>query len=220
MPEVLLTTAYFAPVSYYAYLWHSERACIEQCEHYHKQSWRNRCLLAAANGPMALTVPVEHENNQDIRSVRITENGHWRHRHWQSIASAYQSSPFFEYYEDDLRPLVEEPSLPLLFDFNELIRQRICELLDIHTPTALAEAFKPDYQSTDTLADLREEIHPKRDFRSLPGYRPKKYTQVFEGKFGFLPELSILDLLFNMGPESVLILRDSLPAPVTDKSER
>ena len=216
MSEVLMTTAYFAPVSYYAFLLRADRVCIEQCEHYHKQSWRNRCLLSAANGPIALTVPVEKENDQDIRQVRITEKDNWRHRHWQSLASAYQSSPFFEYYEDDLRPLVEEPCRPFLFDFNESIRQKICELLDIRTPVALTEDYKADYQSCDNLTDLREAIHPKRDFRLLPGYAPRPYTQVFDARFGFQPELSILDLLFNMGPESLLVLRDSLPAPKTE----
>ncbi len=218
MSEVLLTTAYFAPVSYYAFLLRAQGACIEQCEHYHKQSWRNRCLLSAANGPIALTVPVEKENDQDIRRVRITEKDNWRHRHWQSIASAYQSSPFFEYYEDDLRPLVEDSGQELLFDFNEAIRRKICELLDIQTPVALTRDYKADYLSSDRLTDLREAIHPKRDFRLLPGYEPRPYTQVFEGRFGFQPELSILDLLFNMGPESLLVLRDSVSDPKKERT--
>jgi len=210
MVEVLLTTAYFAPVSYYAYMMHASKVCIEQCEHYHKQSYRNRCLIAAANGTMFLSIPVENKNNQDIRSVRMQDMSSWRHRHWISIVSAYQSSPYFEYYQDDLLPFFERPCSPFLFDFNEALRQKVCDLLDLHPTISFSEDFEKNDCSRPDYYDLREAIHPKKDSSKLPGYRPEPYIQVFGQNSKFQPELSILDLLFNMGPEALLTLQKSI----------
>jgi hypothetical protein len=207
MSTILFSTAYFAPIQYY---WHWNRCSdrlVEANEHYIKQTWRNRCLIATANGPMVLSLPIESgAEKTGIKEVRLSDHGNWRHLHWNGIESAYHSSPFYEYYADDLHPFFEK-KMDYLFDFNESIQEKMCELLDISALSKQTEQYvrPPDVPAGKT--DLRELIHPKKDFVvSDPDFEAKPYYQVFDRKFGFQPNLSILDLLFNMGPESVLYL--------------
>ena len=105
-----LSSAYLAPIEYYARLYALPQAKIEQYEHYVKQTYRNRCIIAAANGPLALTIPTEKvEGGKCImRNIRISDHGNWRHLHWTALESAYRQSPFFEYYADDFRPFYEQ----------------------------------------------------------------------------------------------------------------
>lgn len=204
MHTTLFSTAYFAPVQYYWHWRRSEPKLVEACEHYIKQTWRNRCIIGTANGPMALSLPVEGKAEKtSIRDIRLSDHGHWQHLHWNSIESAYNSSPFFEYYADDLHHFFErKPSF--LFDFNEGIREKMCELLEISAQSETTSTFVTEREIPDEWVDLRNSIHPKKelddDFTATP------YYQVFDRKFGFQPNLSILDLLFNMGPEAILYL--------------
>lgn len=204
MHTTLFSTAYFAPVQYYWHWRRSERPMVEACEHYLKQTWRNRCLIGTANGPLVLSLPVEgNVEKNGIRDIRLSDHGNWQHVHWNSIESAYNSSPFFEYYADDLRPFFErKPSF--LFDFNEDIRKKMCELLEIEASSQQTTEYLPEREITDGWADLRNIIHPKKFADSI--FKPEPYYQVFDRKFGFQPNLSILDLLFNMGPEAILYL--------------
>lgn len=126
---VLLATTYFGPVQWYQKLNRCEAYSIDGDELFMKQSFRNRCYIAAANGVQALTVPVEKARL--TRDVRISDHGDWRRVHWNAIQSAYGESPFFEYYQDDLRPFYER-RWDFLYDFNEAIRQTVCDLIDIH----------------------------------------------------------------------------------------
>ena len=207
MHTTLFSTAYFAPVPYYWHWRRSEQPLVEACEHYIKQSWRNRCVIATANGPMTLSLPVERTTEKvSIKEVRLSDHGNWRHLHWNSIESAYNSSPFFEYYADDLRPFFEKKSI-FLFDFNEEIREKMCELLEFETRPSWTTVFINEREIPDGCLDLRNEIHPKKKIeQDNPLYKPEPYYQVFDRKFGFQPNLSILDLLFNMGPEAILYL--------------
>jgi hypothetical protein len=204
MNTTLFSTAYFAPVQYY---WHWRRSAfpvLEACEHYIKQTWRNRCVIGTANGPMTLSLPVEGgAMKSNIREVRLSEHGNWQHLQWNSIESAYNSSPFFEYYADDLRPFFEEKP-GFLFDFNEKIHVTMCELLDITTSSAMTTNYISESEVSVGCVDLRNSIHPKKTFDS--SFKAVPYYQVFDRKFGFQPNLSILDLLFNMGPEAILYL--------------
>ena len=171
-----------------------------------KQTYRNRCLIASAQGVQALTVPVIHDGTADIRDVRISDHGNWRHLHWNALCSAYGDSPFFEFYADDLAPFFER-RWTFLLDFNEEIMATMCRLLDIHphiTPTEVywsAEMVEGE-GNTD---DFREVIRPKHPLPDAD-FLPKRYYQVFEQKQGFLPNLSILDLLMNEGNESIFYL--------------
>lgn len=212
--SVLLSTAYLAPISYYACLMHAPQVFVEQHEHYHKQTYRNRCRIVAANGVMDLSIPVVTCNNQDIRKVEIDYSKPWQRQHWLSLEAAYRSTPFFEYYEDDLKPFYQQQDIKYLFDFNARLQQVICDLIDLHPQTILTQDFvTPEAAglcSSDICLDLREAIHPKRNLPQMLHYHSQKYTQVFEQQLGFVADMSIVDLLFNMGPESILLLRDSM----------
>lgn len=206
MTPLLLSATYFGPVEWYAHLArapHGE-ARIEACETFPKQTYRNRMVIAAESGPLALSIPVEGSSakHQLMRDLRISEHGRWRHLHWQAIKSAYGESAFFEYYEDDLRPFYEDcgPSspalMPWLLDYDLATAELMARLLDLDTRLTLTAEFTPP------ASDLRYTIAPK-----LPPTLPSKpYYQVYRARHGFLPNLSILDLLFNLGPEAPLVL--------------
>lgn len=200
--EVCLSTAYLAPVSYYQLLNGAQKVVIDPNEHYHKQSFRNRCCIASANGPMDLILPVELPQGQRtiVKEVRLSDHGDWRSKHWKAIASAYNSSPFFEYFADDLQSLYEQ-SWGFLWDFNMALQSTILELLVIEPNIDIADHYITDWKGEGP--DLRDLLHPKKEL-SLFNVTP--YYQVFAHKQGFLPGLSIIDLLFNMGDESVLVL--------------
>ena len=196
----LLSTAYLAPIEYYVVLANSERILLEQHEYYQKQSYRNRCRIATANGIMDLSIPVDSAGKTPIRDIRISDHNNWQTLHWRSIETAYNSSPFFEYYADDFRPFFEKKWL-FLWDFNLALFNKTLELLDIETKIELTEQYKPE--TCDNFLDLRAAIHPKKEISLLL----KPYYQVFETKFGFMPNMSIIDLLFNMANEAQLILK-------------
>ena len=143
MKDVLLSTTYFGPVQWYQKLYRAEHVLIEQWEHFEKQSYRNRCLIATTQGIQALTVPVERGNAQTIKDIRISDHGNWRHLHWNALQSAYGESPFFDYYQDDIRPFFEE-RWTYLIEFNEAIRAKMCELLDIQPRVSYTESWREE----------------------------------------------------------------------------
>lgn len=203
---ILLSSFYLAPVEYYSKLFRASKVQIEIHDHYTKQSYRNRCVIAGANGPLPLSVPIEKPTDLvcEMKDIRIADHGNWRHLHWNAIVSAYRSTPFFDYYADYFSPFYEK-KIPFLLDFNEQLRVTICRLLEISTSVSFTESYVEHVD--ENQSDFREIIHPKRDWRTLDrDFGAKPYYQVFEQKFGFLPNLSIIDLLFNMGNESRLFL--------------
>ncbi len=200
MEQVLLQTTYFGPIQWYQKLNRSETCLIEQYDSYQKQTYRNRCVIATANGLQTLTVPVVvNGEKQRVKDIRISDHNHWRRIHWNALMSAYSESPFFEYYADDIRPFFEQ-RYDFLVDFNEAIRQKVCELIDIHPQVEYTRDYIPQHPH-----DYRDIIHAKHPGID-PDFMPQKYWQVFQHKHGFLPNLSILDLLFCMGPESIFLL--------------
>ena len=206
MNTAYISTAYLGPIQLYTKLLAYDQICLEAQENYLKQTYRNRCIIAAANGPQALTVPIVKPDTLKCltKDIRISDHGNWRHLHWNALVSAYRMSPFFEYYEEDFAPFYEK-KYEFLFDFNEELCRLVCELIDIHPVIERTAEYKMEF--TVDEADFREIIHPKKDFRTADtAFVPQPYYQVFESKLGFLPNLSIIDLLFNMGPESLLIL--------------
>lgn len=206
--DIYLSSAYLAPVQYYSKFL-DNRVYIEQHENYLKQSFRNRCMIVSANGVMPLSIPVEHASGAKIpiRDIRIAEHGNWQHLHWNAIVSAYSSTPFFEYYQDDFYPFYNK-KYRFLFDLNEEMRHMIFGLLNIDTHNILYTAgYKRDFSENET--DLRGAIHPKKEWESDLDFFPCPYYQVFSQKFGFKPNMSIIDLLFNMGNESIIVLMNS-----------
>lgn len=208
--SVYLSSAYLAPIEYYAKLYAYPRAFVEQHDHYIKQTYRNRCTIAAADGPLTLSIPTERteELKCPMKDIRISDHGNWRHLHWTAIESAYRNSPFFDYYRDDFQPFYEK-KYAFLFDFNERLRSLICQLTDIEPHVRSTEEYKQTFSANEH--DFRDIIHPKKDHSLFdPDFAPARYYQVFEERHGFLPNLSIIDLLFNMGPESLIVLKDSV----------
>ena len=229
MKQVLLSTTYFGPIQWYQKLYRAECVQIEQWESFQKQTYRNRCLIATTQGVQALTVPIERLSTVNyIKDIRISDHGNWRHLHWNALQSAYGESPFFEYYQDDIRPFYEK-RWDYLLDFNEAIRVKMCELIDIQPKVDYSKEFT-DYrlQITDDytvgserlasissvnckpstvnyIKDYRSAIRPKSP-EADPDFESRPYYQVWQQKNGFLANLSILDLLFNMGNESIFYL--------------
>lgn len=207
MKTAYLSSAYLAPVEYYTKLLTYDRIFIEQHDHYMKQTYRNRCTIAGPDGEIALSIPtVKPESLKcPMKDIRISDHGNWRHLHWNAIESAYNSTPFFEYYKDDFQPFYEK-KYEFLADFNEELCNLVCELIDIQPVMERTSDYKTTF--TPDEYDFREAIHPKKDYHLTdPEFIPRPYYQVFEARNGFRPNLSIIDLLFNMGPESLLILK-------------
>lgn len=206
---VYLSSAYLAPISYYSKLLAYEAVYVEQHDHYTKQTFRNRCNIVGPGGILPLSIPTVKPESLKcaMKDIRISDHGNWRHLHWNAIESAYNNTPFFEYYKDDFAPFYEK-KYAFLFDFNERLRQLICELMDLTPNVKYTTEYKTEFAEGEF--DFREIIHPKKDFTTDdPGFVSVPYYQVFETRHGFLPNLSIIDLLFNMGPESLLVLQKS-----------
>ena len=215
MKTAQLSSTYFGPVQWYQKLHRYDRCLIEQHDNFVKQTYRNRCIIPTTNGIQALSIPVSCPQGSQLsktpmRDVRISDHGNWRHIHWNALCSTYGESPFFDYYQDDLRPFFER-KWTFLFDFNMEIILKMVELLDIRPKISLTTVFLSDASmaenaTEDSLVDdFRDVIRPKHpgldsDFMARP------YYQVYQQKHGFQPNMSILDLLFNEGNEAILWL--------------
>lgn len=194
--RLLLPVFYLGPVGYFAVFQRSFKMCLELHEHYVKQTYRNHCLIYGANGPLRLTVPVVHTGKHvKMKDVRISYGYNWQKLHWQSLVSAYRSSPFFEFYEDAFAPFYHS-KFNFLCDFNEQLIRAVLEMM--HLPTEFT--YTTEYT----------ERFDGEDLRSAPFHlsNHEQYPQVFADKHGFLPNLSILDLLFNMGNEAGAYIAD------------
>ena len=283
----LLSTTYFGPVQWYQKL-NRHRCIIEQHDNFVKQTYRNRCVIASANGPQTLTVPIERYDGMKcaMRDIRISDHGNWRHLHWQALVSAYGETPFFEYYADDIRPFFEEHRWKYLLDFNLDITHTLCSLLDVRpdltlsdhyidadeticdsgslsgAAAGLSEAFESfggavkglggaadsfegavkglngaaeglggakgldgaaesfggavkglggaaeslgSSSACSLFVDYRDAIRPKHPLPDAE-FEARPYYQVRAQRHGFLPNLSVLDLLFNEGPEGIFWL--------------
>ena len=193
--EYLLPISYLGPVAYYSAILQSEEIFIETKEHFIKQSFRNRCTIMGANGTQTLTIPKERKSSDKtlISDISISNQDNWQKSHWQSIVSAYNSSPFFEYYKDELLPFYNTKH-NTLFDFNLKLSKTILELMQVEKKLNFTSKFQKecnglDFRSSKFILKNQEE-----------------YQQVFCEKYSFIPNLSILDVLFNLGPETTSYL--------------
>ena len=163
----------------------------EKLENYQKQTIRNRCTIDSPNGPLHLSIPIDKSTfiggKCMMKDVRISTHNDWQHQHWYALETSYFNSPFYEYLQDDFRPLYEK-HWDFLIDFNESLIQKCCEMLDI----------QPNISRTNQYVGIKS---LGSDFHPIP------YYQVFQQKHGFIPDLSIIDLIFNMGNESLLFLK-------------
>lgn len=217
---MLFSTAYFPPVEYFAKIAEGFTLSpdavkpsviyIEACEHYRKQSYRNRCKFYAESGMQTLSFPIVHEAGTyslPITDIKIDWSTPWLIQTERAIASAYESSAFFDYYKDELFQILD--SRPeTLFEFNLLILKFFLEKTGIKADIRFTESFTPE-NSGIYGEDLRYVIHPKIENSILEDLSLKKpYFQVFARKHGFISNLSIIDLLFNEGPDSILFLKN------------
>ena len=197
---MVIETQYLPPISYFAVLLKQQSISIEQYENYQKGSYRNRCHIATANGILRLSIPLEKgKNNQlPIKEVKIYNHDNWQTQHWRAIKSAYGKSPFFEFYADELAPFFQK-KYDYLLDWNMDLLHFMIENIGLPVEIKRTDNY---VEKTDNLQDFRNLISPKRK----TSFHNIYYGQVFEDKHGFLPDLSILDLLFCKGPEAILII--------------
>ncbi|MCD7962780.1 MAG: WbqC family protein [Rikenellaceae bacterium] len=204
---ILLSTAYYGNIRYYTKFFQDQPVVIEAHENYQKQSYRNRCRILTANGLADLTVPVVKDsgNKIPIKDVRIDYSKPWRHQHWYSIMSAYKNSAYYDYYYDIFEPLYSE-RFEFLWDLNEVIREKIFNLLKIKFEIKYSEDFYGDVEN-----DFRNSISPQKKYNVVDkNFQLVEYYQVFSDKYDFFPDLSIIDLIFCEGPNAVDILKQSI----------
>ena len=196
--SALVTTAYFPPVLYFKEIYNSDSLIIEVNDNYTKQTYRNRTKILSANGVLALSFPIIKTHNQKVKTkdVRIDYSIRWQKNHYRALLSAYKSSPFFEYYIDYFIPFFEK-RYNFLIDFNTDILKQLFNVFDIKKDIKFTDDY---FANVPLVKDLREKYYPKKQNTDIENC--KKYKQVFDAKFNFVPNLSILDMLFNLGPET------------------
>ena len=238
--KALLSSTYFGPIQWYQKLNRYDECLIERHESFIKQTYRNRMLIPTTNGPLSLTIPTNHNTSLAMKDIRISDHANWRHVHWNALLSAYGESPFFEYYQDDIRPFYEK-KYEFLFDFNMEITEKMIELLDIRPKISITNEYiqneelkvksieseelkvkseefnglanhkvqssnlKVQSKEVQSIVDFREAIRPKKPLPDAE-FESKRYYQVYDQKFGFQPNMIILDLLFNEGNEAIFYL--------------
>jgi hypothetical protein len=202
----ILPCLYFGPVHYYSKLAQGKECVIDLHEHFQKQTYRNRTVICDSNGRMNLIIPLKkHPEKTAMKDIRISYDAPWQNLHWKTLESAYRSSPFFEYFEDDFLGFYTGEKYEFLAEYNLAIQAVVLKLLKLKPQIRISSEYHKNYMGG---MDYRGFISPKRNPKDDPDLRMKHYPQVFEQKFGFLENLSIADLLFNMGPEAIALLRD------------
>ncbi|MFL5763130.1 MAG: WbqC family protein [Bacteroidia bacterium] len=200
MSTAILPTAYLPPIQYFQKLKNYDHCLIEYFEHFPKQTYRNRTDIYSPNGRLTLSVPlIKRGQRQTVKDIRISYDSDWQKLHWRSLESCYRRSPFFEYYEDDLAPFYHDKKFDYLADLNTEMLSVLLELLKLKTSYSFTERYEKQYPES---IDFRELIDPKVPPSADPEFQPQPYMQVFGSRHGFLPNLSIVDLLFNEGSKA------------------
>jgi hypothetical protein len=202
---LLIESQYFPNISFYKTLIKHDILLIERYEHYQKVSFRNRCYIAGPNGSILLSVPLAQGKNQRtvMKDVRISNDEKWQALHWKTLVSAYRRSPWFEYYEEELGRLYEQPA-HFLLDWNLLCLEWANKVVGISSPISFTEAYEKVYEPGNGVTDARNVLHPAKKQTDDDALR---YTQVFQERIGFQPDMSILDLIFCEGKRGIELLR-------------
>ncbi|GEN68487.1 MULTISPECIES: WbqC family protein [Chryseobacterium] len=200
MKNVLLPVFYLPPVSWFSVLLNTENEIVfEQFENFPKQTYRNRANIYGANGKLSLIIPMNHNGKREMKDMEISYREDFRSLHWKSIKTAYQSSPYFEYYEDKLRKIFDLKE-KFLLDFNLKGLEVIQQILK----TEKAYSLNEEYIKNPESINFREKFSAKHPSE----FEMEEYYQTFSDKFGFLEDLSILDLICNKGPESLTYIKN------------
>lgn len=202
----LIELHYLPCVQYFTQFFKYKTIVLEQYEHYQKRSYRNRCRIMGANGLLRLSIPLQSGKNQqmNIREVSLSHQENWQQLHWKSITSAYRNAPFFDYYADYLAPFFEKRE-QFLFDWNYALLKQLLDLLQLETQIEFSEQY--DSMPMAAIVDLRNSIQAKKSrHKEELNFEAMPYAQVFQERHGFVPNLSILDLLFCTGPQAILYL--------------
>ena len=195
--NVILHPTYLPSIANFIAMVNADEVVFETDDNFLKQTYRNRCYVYGANGRLGLNIPVIHsqKNRQKYRDVKIHNEDNWQINHWKSLLSAYRTSPFFEYYEDDFQPLFSKKT-DYILDHNFKCLDVICECLQLELKSSKNKSYQKE---AGDKADYRFLVNAKKEADK----KFDNYTQVFGDKHGFIPNLSILDLLFNEGPNSL-----------------
>lgn len=188
---------YFPNIAHYIAIANANEVVFEMEDNFLKQTYRNRTYILGANGKLSLNIPVIHsqKNRQKYKDVKVFNEEKWQNQHWKSLLSAYRTSPFFEYYQDELQPVFHQKA-NFLLDFNLKCFEVLCDCLQLVCNTSKTKTFQ---KNIENKVDLRYLVNAKKE---VP-FTFESYTQVFSNKHGFIPNLSILDLLFNEGPNAL-----------------
>ncbi|MFL9834287.1 WbqC family protein [Chryseobacterium terrae] len=199
MQHILLPVFYLPPISWFSeFLKAENEVTFEQFENFPKQTYRNRTNIFGANGKLSLIIPINHNGSREFKSIEISYREDWQKLHWKSIKTAYQSSPYFEYYEDKLKKLFENKE-KFLLDFNIKSIQIILDILK----TEKAYSLNKEYIKNPEEINFRDSFSAK----TASEYEMADYYQTFSDKLGFLNDLSIVDLICNKGPESMTYIK-------------
>lgn len=200
MKQVLLPIFYLPPVSWFSVFLDSDnQITLEQYENFPKQTYRNRTAIYGANGKLALIIPIKHNGKRELKDIEISFSEDWQKLHWKSIKTAYQSTPYFEFYEDKLKKIFDETTTSLI-DFNLKALDIILSILKTEKEFELTQEY---YKNPD-VEDYRNHFSAKTE----SDYSMPEYYQSFSDKYGFIKDLSILDLLCNIGPESLTYIKN------------
>ncbi len=199
---MLFIPTYFAPIAQYIAILKYDKIIFEVEDNFQKQTYRNRCNIYAANGKLQLNIPIIHSKGirQKTKDVKIDYSSNWQKQHFKSIEIAYRSSPYFEFYESDLRPIYEKKQ-EFLLDFNLKCHHFIMDALQENISFSKTNI----YEINTNLKDYRNLAVAKK----VPIYGFEKYYQVFSDKHGFIENLSVLDLLFMFGPTTEDYLKNN-----------
>ncbi|MFS4456666.1 WbqC family protein [Maribacter sp. 2304DJ31-5] len=200
---VLLHPTYFPTIQSFSFLCDNEIVWEIQ-DNYQKQTYRNRTHICTDRGKHMLSIPIVHVGNETGRQlykeVQLDNSYKWQRQHWRTLETAYRTSPFFEFYEDDIKPLYES-GFEKLMDFNFRTIKTICACLQTDMPRAKTERFETN---PIEISDFRFLVNAKKEMAK----NNPEYIQVFGDRHGFVPNLSILDLLFNLGPNTITYLKE------------
>lgn len=212
LPEYtpLTEIQYLPPVSYFALAYHFPVMLVEQCENYQKRSLRNKCIIAGPNGLQSLSIPLAKGKNQqqNITEVKIANHQDWKKQHLSSLQTAYGKSPFYIHYIYKIKAVFDK-DYEYLFELNIGLINQLFDLLKLPAVLAYTEQYKPLHEKH--ILDFRNCLaQPVIDYDNILTIKEVKYPQIFSDRMGFLPNLSILDLLFCMGPDSRQVLKNMI----------